>query len=341
MKTRDFSYDLPAHLIAQHPLKDRTASRLMVVNRQNQTATPKQFTDLIDHLHAGDVLVFNDSAVLPARLMGVKMTTGAVIELLLLNEQAPNQWECLVKKARKIDVGDEIIFGEHTLKATCLQVKDDGIRVFKLSYEGLFLEVLDRLGEMPLPPYIKTRLDDKTRYQTVYAKHPGSAAAPTAGLHFTHEYLEKIKAKGVIIAYVTMHIGLGTFRPVSVVDVKAHKMHEEWYALNQENAKIIWRAKEEGRRVIAVGTTAMRTLETIAKEHGEVKPQSGQSDLFIYPGFKFRVIDALFTNFHLPESTLMMLVSAFASRELIFASYRKAIDLSFRFFSFGDAMFIE
>ncbi len=341
MKTKDFYYDLPAHLIAQHPLKDRSDSRLMVVNRDSLTATPKQFTDLIDHLHAGDVLVFNDSAVLPARLMGVKQTTGAVIEVLLLNEQAPNQWECLVKKARKIDVGDVIIFGENTLKATCVTVKDDGIRVFKFSYEGLFLEVLDALGEMPLPPYIKTRLEDQSRYQTVYAKHPGSAAAPTAGLHFTQAFLNQIKAKGIEIAFVTMHIGLGTFRPVAVVDVKAHKMHEEWYALNTKEAQTIHKAKAEGRRVIAVGTTAMRTLETIAKEHGQVVAQSGQSDLFIYPGFKFRVIDALLTNFHLPESTLMMLVSAFASKELIFASYHKAIEQSFRFFSFGDAMFIE
>lgn len=341
MKTKDFYYDLPSHLIAQHPLKDRTGSRLMVVNRKEKTATPKMFTDFIDHLKEGDVLVFNDSAVLPARLMGVKTVTGAVIEVLLLNEQAPNQWECLVKKARKIDVGDVIVFGNDTLKATCVTVKEDGIRVFKFSYQGIFLEVLEALGEMPLPPYIKTRLEDKTRYQTVYAKHPGSAAAPTAGLHFTKAYLDQIKAKGVEIAYVTMHIGLGTFRPVAVVDVKAHKMHEEWYALNATHAKMIQKAKSEGRRVIAVGTTAMRTLETIAKEHGQVVAQSGQSDLFIYPGFNFRVIDGLFTNFHLPESTLMMLVSAFASKSLIFESYQKAIDLSFRFFSFGDAMFIE
>ena len=340
MKTSDFYYDLPPHLIAQKPLEERTESRLMYVDRSKQTSVPTEFKALKQHLQSGDVLVFNDSSVIPARLTGIKVATQAVIEILLLNEKSADVWECLVKKARKIEVNDVLSFGSGELTAQCLEVKEEGLRVFKFSYEGLFLEVLSRLGETPLPPYIKERLDDPSRYQTVYAKHPGSAAAPTAGLHFSKAYLEALKKSGVIFAYVTLHVGLGTFRPVSVEDVKNHKMHEEWYAVDAQNAEIIAKAKREKRRVIAVGTTALRTLETITRDGAPVQAQSGQSNLFIYPGYTFQCVDGLLTNFHLPESTLMMLVSAFATKALIFEAYQKAIDLEFRFFSFGDAMLI-
>ena len=340
MKTSDFYYDLPPHLIAQKPLQERTESLLMCVDRSTQSILPTRFKELKQHLRSGDVLVFNDSAVIPARLTGVKSSTQAVIEILLLNEKSDDVWECLVKKARKIDVNDVVSFGEDDLIAHCLEVKNEGLRIFKFTYHGIFLEILSRLGETPLPPYIKERLDDPSRYQTVYAKHPGSVAAPTAGLHFSNAYLEELKDQGILFAYVTLHVGLGTFRPVSVEDVNEHKMHEEWYAVDATNARIIAKAKEEKRRVIAVGTTAMRTLETITQNDKPMQAQSGQSDLFIYPGYTFHCVDGLLTNFHLPESTLMMLVSAFATKALIFEAYQKAIDHEFRFFSFGDAMLI-
>jgi S-adenosylmethionine:tRNA ribosyltransferase-isomerase len=340
MKLKDFSYELPESLIAQSPLKNRTDSRLLVVDKTSEHLVDTTFIHLKDYLRKGDVLVLNDTAVMPARLIGQKEKTGAIIELLLLRQEANDVWECMVKKARKIHVGTRIIFGDGLLEATCIEEKEEGLRRFKMTYKGVFLELLDQLGEMPLPPYIHERLEEKDRYQTVYNKHLGSAAAPTAGLHFTHDYLDQLKTLGVQIVFVTLHVGLGTFRPVQVEDVKTHKMHEEYYTVTDKTARIINEAKKDKRRVIAVGTTSLRTLETVANDDGSINPVSGFSDLFIYPGFQFKCVDSLLTNFHLPESTLLMLVSAFSSKEIIFNAYHYAIKEKYRFFSFGDAMFI-
>jgi S-adenosylmethionine:tRNA ribosyltransferase-isomerase len=339
MKTKDFTYDLPEELIAQTPLSNRTDSRLLALDKNSGETLHTKFNQLHTFLKKGDVLVLNDTSVIPARLIG-KKDTGAVIEVLLLHQKEDNVWECLAKKAKKIKVGTTIVFGEGELTMECVEVKEEGIRLFKLHYEGILYEVLDRLGTMPLPPYIHEKLDDPDRYQTVYNEKKGSAAAPTAGLHFTKAYLQKIEAMGVNLAYVTLHVGLGTFRPVSVEDVTSHVMHEEYYSVTQKTADTINKARAENRRVIAVGTTSLRTLETVAKKDGRVKEESGWSRLFIYPPYKFKAVDALLTNFHLPESTLLMLVSAFSSKENIMKAYREAIEKRYRFFSFGDAMFI-
>jgi len=340
MKTKDFNYDLPERLIAQTPLKVRTDSKLMVVDRTHDDITHTVFNQLHTYLKKDDLLILNDTSVIPARLIGEKEETKAIIEVLFLSQKADDVWECLVKKAKKIKVGTMISFGEGKLKLECIAVKEEGLRDFKLHYEGIFYEILDELGEMPLPPYIHEKLEEQGRYQTVYNKHKGSAAAPTAGLHFTKEYLAYIQSLGVEIRYVTLHVGLGTFRPVSVEDVTNHKMHEEYYTVTQETAEAINRAKKENRRVIAVGTTSLRTLETVAIKKGIVEAKSGLSDLFVYPGFDFKIVDGLLTNFHLPESTLLMLVSAFASKQIIMDAYQEAINENYRFFSFGDAMFL-
>ena len=339
MKTKDFTYDLPEELIAQTPLSNRTDSRLLALDKNSGETLHTKFNQLHTFLKKGDVLVLNDTSVIPARLIG-KKDTGAVIEVLLLHQKEDNVWECLAKKAKKIKVGTTIVFGEGELTMECVEVKEEGIRLFKLHYEGILYEVLDKLGTMPLPPYIHEKLDDPDRYQTVYNEKKGSAAAPTAGLHFTKAYLQKIEAMGISLAYVTLHVGLGTFRPVSVEDVTSHVMHEEYYSVTQKTADTINQARAEKRRVIAVGTTSLRTLETVAKKDGRVKEESGWSRLFIYPPYKFKAVDALLTNFHLPESTLLMLVSAFSSKENIMNAYREAIEKRYRFFSFGDAMFI-
>ncbi len=340
MKVKDFRYELPEHLIAQTPLKDRTASRLLVVDRDNGKRVDTTFTAFKNYLRKGDVLVINDTAVLPARLIGQKADSGGLVEVLLLRQEADDVWECLVKRAKKVRVGTRVVFGDGKLMAECVEVLPEGLRRMKMHYHGVFLEVLEALGEMPLPPYIKEKLDDKDRYQTVYRNEPGSAAAPTAGLHFTDAYLKDVQAMGVEIARITLHVGLGTFRPVSVDKVEDHKMHEEYYRLDAEAASVIATAMKEKRRIVAVGTTSMRTLETVAKNHGRIVEDSGFSDIFIYPGFQFNVVDALLTNFHLPESTLLMLISAFSSRDIIFDSYLYAIEREYRFFSFGDAMFL-
>lgn len=340
MKTSDFDYHLPPSLIAQTPLENRLGSRLLKVSKQSTVLEDHSFSDLPSFLNAGDVLVLNDSAVVPARLFGVKTDTNAVIEVLLLKPLGLKSYEALVKKSRKIDVGTTIKIGEGELYLTCTHLLDEGIRHFKMTYEGDFYHLLDRLGEMPLPPYIKEKLDDKDRYQTVYAKHKGSAAAPTAGLHFTMPFLESLRQKGVEITSITLHVGLGTFRPVKVDDVQKHTMHEETYLISEEAARIINQARKEKRRIIAVGTTVMRTLETEMTLRDTFVKTERQSDLFIYPGFQFKAVDALITNFHLPQSTLLMLVSAFASKEIIFNAYHHAIKEKYRFFSFGDAMII-
>jgi len=340
MKTKDFYYELPEALIAQTPLKVRTDSRLMIVDKTTQTRKDTVFNQFHNYLRKGDVLVLNDTSVIPARLIGEKMDTKAIIEVLMLAQKAEDVWECLVKKAKKVKVGTMISFGDGRLKLECINIKEEGLRDFKLHYDGIFYEILESLGEMPLPPYIHEKLEERDRYQTVYNKHKGSAAAPTAGLHFTKEYLSYIESLGVEIRYVTLHVGLGTFRPVSVEDVSSHKMHEEYYTVTEETAEAINKAKKENRRVIAVGTTSLRTLETVASAPGVIKAQSGLSDIFIYPGFRFNVVDALLTNFHLPESTLLMLVSAFSSKSIIMDAYKHAIDVAYRFFSFGDAMFL-
>jgi S-adenosylmethionine:tRNA ribosyltransferase-isomerase len=337
MKTEDFNYDLPEKLIAQTPLEKRDSSRLMVVDRKTNSIEHKHFTNIIDYLQKDDILVINDTKVIPARLFGTKEETNAVIEILMLKENN-SIWECLCKPAKRVKVGTIIDFGQGLLKAECVSIKEEGIREFKFIYDGIFYEILDKLGTMPLPPYIHEKLKDKNRYQTVYAKNDGSAAAPTAGLHFTNELLEKIKEKGVIIVPVTLHVGLGTFRPVNVEDVKTHKMHSEFYMMSRETAEILNNHK---KRIIAVGTTSTRTLETIMNLYGEFKECSGWTDIFIYPGYEFKAIDALITNFHLPKSTLMMLVSAFATKDLIFKAYNEAIKEEYRFFSFGDSMFIK
>lgn len=341
MKVEDFNYELPEELIAQTPLEKRDASRLLVLDKETGKIEHQHFTDIINYLEPGDTLVLNDTKVLPARLIGEKEDTHAVIEILLLKNIAGDEWECLVKPARRIKVGTIVSFGDGKLKAKCTEEKEEGIRVFKLLYNGILLEILEELGTMPLPPYIHEKLKDQSRYQTVYAKEVGSAAAPTAGLHFTNELLKEIEAKGVNIAYVTLHVGLGTFRPVSVEKVEEHEMHSEYYSMPKDVAEILNETRRNGKRIIAVGTTSTRTLETIVSKYGEFKESSGWTNIFIYPGYNFKAIDCLSTNFHLPKSTLVMLVSALAGRENILNAYKTAVDEKYRFFSFGDAMFIK
>ncbi|MCI5732566.1 MAG: tRNA preQ1(34) S-adenosylmethionine ribosyltransferase-isomerase QueA [Tenericutes bacterium] len=340
MKTEDFDYDLPKELIAQTPLIDRNASRMMVLDKKTGDYDDKCFTDLIDYLNEGDTLVLNDTKVIPARLIGHKPDTGAVIEVLMLKDLGDDTWECLTKPAKRIKEETIVKFSDE-LSCKCVFVGEDGIRHYKFIYDGIFLEILDRLGEMPLPPYITEKLNDKDRYQTVYAKNPGSAAAPTAGLHFTKEYLEKVKKKGVNVAYVTLHVGLGTFRPVSVSDVTKHDMHSEYYILNKDVADLLNNTRQNGKRIVAVGTTSTRVLETVADSNGKFKAQSGNTKIFIYPGYEFHGIDALLTNFHLPKSTLIMLISALAGKENVLNAYKHAVKEKYRFFSFGDCMFIK
>lgn len=343
MKTSDFYYDLPKELIAQTPLEPRDSSRLLVLNRNSGETEDKHFYDIIDYLNEGDCLIVNDSKVLPARIYGIKQPTGAKVEFLLLHQVENNKWETLCKPGKKATVGTEFIFGDGILKATVIEVKEDGNRIVDFEYpqdENIY-SALDKIGKMPLPPYITTELKDQNRYQTVYCDEIGSAAAPTAGLHFTKELMKKIEDKGVKIGYVTLHVGLGTFRPVKVDDVTKHKMHSEHYEVPIETAKLIEETKSNGKRVIAVGTTSCRTLESVAKEYGKVKACDGFTDIFIYPGFEFKVLDGLITNFHLPESTLIMLVSAFAGYENVMNAYKQAVERKYRFFSFGDAMLIK
>ena len=341
MKTSDFYYDLPQELIAQDPLEDRSSSRLMHLSLKDGSIEHRHFTDVLDYMEEGDCLVINDTKVIPARLYGHKEETGALIEILLLKRRENDIWECLVKPGKKARPGAKITFGNGILKGEIIDVVDEGNRLIQFHYEGIFEEILDQLGEMPLPPYITHKLKDKNRYQTVYAKNEGSAAAPTAGLHFTKDLLKKIEEKGVVIASVTLHVGLGTFRPVKVENVLEHHMHSEFYRIEPEEAEKINAAKKAGKRVIAVGTTSCRTLESASTEDGILKAQSGWTDIFIYPGYHFKMVDALITNFHLPKSTLVMLVSALAGREHILAAYKEAVEKKYRFFSFGDAMFIH
>ena len=341
MRTDDFDFELPEELIAQHPILNRDKSRMMVLNRVTGEIEHKNFFDIIDYLEEGDTLVLNDTKVIPARLFGEKIDTNAHIELLLLKNLENDNWECLVKPAKRVKIGTTVSFGNGLLKAKCIGLGEEGIRVFTFIYEGLFYELLDKLGTMPLPPYIREQLNDQDRYQTVYAKNVGSAAAPTAGLHFTKELMEKIKNKGIDICYVTLHVGLGTFRPVNVEDVTKHTMHSEYYTMSNEVANKLNKAKSDGRRIIAVGTTSTRTLETIIKKYGSFKECSGWTNIFIYPGIKLGAIDGLITNFHLPKSTLIMLVSAFSTKEIILNAYKEAVNNKYRFFSFGDCMFIK
>lgn len=340
MDLKDFNYDLPEELIAQDPLEDRPSSRLMVLHKDTGRIEHKIFRDIIDYINPGDCLVINDTKVIPARLMGIKEDTGAAIEVLLLKRNVDDVWECLVKPGKKARTGARIIFGEGLLVGEIVDVIEDGNRMIKFHYEGIFEEILDKLGQMPLPPYITHKLQDKNRYQTVYAKNEGSAAAPTAGLHFTKELLEKIKEKGVNVVSITLHVGLGTFRPVKVDKIEEHRMHTETFNISKEAADTINRTRAAGGRVIAVGTTSCRTLESAAADDGTIPARSGDTDIFIYPGYKFKAIDCLITNFHLPESTLIMLVSALAGRDNIMNAYETAVKERYRFFSFGDAMFI-
>lgn len=340
MDLKDFNYDLPEELIAQDPLEDRSSSRLMVLHKDTGRIEHKIFRDIIDYLNPGDCLVINDTKVIPARLMGIKEDTGAAIEVLLLKRNADDVWECLVKPGKKARTGARIVFGEGLFVGEIVDVIEDGNRMIKFHYEGIFEEILDKLGQMPLPPYITHKLQDKNRYQTVYAKNEGSAAAPTAGLHFTKELLEKIKEKGVNVVSITLHVGLGTFRPVKVDKIEEHHMHTETFNISKEAADTINRTRAAGGRVIAVGTTSCRTLESAAADDGTIPARSGDTDIFIYPGYKFKAIDCLITNFHLPESTLIMLVSALAGRDNIMNAYETAVKERYRFFSFGDAMFI-
>lgn len=341
MKTDDFDYYLPENLIAQTPINKRDESKLMVLNKETGTIEHRHFADIIDYLTPNDVLVLNDTKVMPARLIGQKEDTNGHIELLLLKNTQNNIYECLCKPAKRVKIGTIVNFGDGILKAKCIEVKEEGIREFEFLYDGIFYEILDKLGEMPLPPYIHKKLKDKNRYQTVYAKNIGSAAAPTAGLHFTQELLEKLKNKGITICYVTLHVGLGTFRPVNVEDVTTHKMHSEFYTINEETAKILNQAKKEGKNIVSVGTTTTRVLETVMNQYQTFKACSGYTSIFIYPGYQFKAVDSLITNFHLPKSTLIMLVSAFCSKEIIMNAYSEAIKNSYRFFSFGDSMFIK
>ncbi|WP_027625911.1 tRNA preQ1(34) S-adenosylmethionine ribosyltransferase-isomerase QueA [Clostridium lundense] len=341
MQAKDFDYYLPEELIAQCPLEKRDEARLMVLDRESGEIKHKIFKDIIDYLNPGDCLVLNDTRVLPARLIGEKEDTHGKIEFLLLKRIDKDTWETLVKPGKRAKIGTKFSFGEGELKAEVIDIGEEGSRIVKFEYEGIFEEVLDRLGQMPLPPYIKEKLEDKEQYQTVYSKEQGSAAAPTAGLHFTEELLQRIKDKGINLAFLTLHVGLGTFRPVKVEEIEEHHMHSEYYRMTKETAELINNTKKAGKRVIAVGTTSCRTLETIGNEAGEVREQSGWTDIFIYPGYKFRIVDALITNFHLPQSTLVMLVSALSGRDKIINAYNIAVKDKYRFFSFGDAMFIK
>ncbi len=340
LKKSDFYFELPQELIAQDPLEDRSASRLLVLNRETGAVEHHQFQEITNYLRPGDCLVLNNTKVIPARLMGVKEDTGAAIEVLLLKRRENDVWETLVKPGKKARPGTKLLFGEGMLRAEVMEVVEEGNRLLRFSYEGIFEEVLDRLGEMPLPPYITHKLADKNRYQTVYAKYEGSAAAPTAGLHFTETLLQEIREMGVETAFVTLHVGLGTFRPVKAENLLDHHMHSEHYEITEETANVINRTKKNGGRVICVGTTSCRTIESAAGEDGRVQAGCGDTEIFIYPGYRFKVLDCLITNFHLPESTLVMLVSALAGREHVLAAYQKAIEERYRFFSFGDAMFV-
>lgn len=340
MELKDFDYYLPKELIAQDPLENRSASRLLVLHKDTGEIEHKVFSDIVEYLNPGDCIVINDTKVIPARLLGVKEGTGAAIEVLLLKRKNNDEWECLVKPGKKARPGAVIEFGNGLLKGEIVDVVDEGNRIIRFKYDGIFEEILDKLGKMPLPPYITHALQDKNRYQTVYAKNEGSAAAPTAGLHFTPELLESLKAKGVEIASVTLHVGLGTFRPVKVENVEEHHMHSEYFCVEQSEADKINRARANGHRIISVGTTSCRTLESAAYDDGTIPASSGDTDIFIYPGYKFKAIDCLITNFHLPESTLLMLVSALAGKDNIMKAYETAVDMKYRFFSFGDAMFI-
>lgn len=340
MRTEDFNFDLPKELIAQTPLLNRSDSRMLVLNRKTQTIEHRHFKNIVEYLKAGDVLVRNNTRVIPARLLGTKEITNARVELLLLRQLENDIWECLVGNARTVKVGTFVSFGEGKLRAECLEVKDEGLRVFKMHYEGIFYEVLDELGQMPLPPYIKEKLEDKNRYQTVYAKINGSAAAPTAGFHFTDEIFKQLKEKGVEIIDVTLHVGLGTFRPVEVDSIEEHNMHEEYYEISEESAAKLNKAKAEGRRIIAIGTTSVRTLESNFNKYGKFVSTNEKTKIFIFPGYNFSAVDCIVTNFHLPKSTLVMLVSAFATKDLIMKAYYEAIGLQYRFFSFGDGMLI-
>lgn len=341
MRTDDFDFELPEELIAQTPIKNRDQSRMLVLDKKTGEIEHKHFNNILDYLNENDVLVLNDTKVMPARLYGQKEETNALIEVLLLKEKTNNTWECLVKPAKRVKIGTVVNFGDGILKAKCIEIKDEGIRVFKLMYDGILYEILDKLGEMPLPPYIHEKLEDKDRYQTVYAKNIGSAAAPTAGLHFTKELLEKVKEKGITVLYITLHVGLGTFRPVNVEDVTKHKMHSEFYMMSKETAEILNKAKKNNQRIISVGTTTTRTLETIMNLYDEFRECSGWTSIFIYPGYEFKAIDSLITNFHLPKSTLLMLVSALAGKDKIMKAYHEAVKEKYRFFSFGDSMFIK
>jgi len=341
MQRQDFYFDLPKELIAQVPLKDRSSSRLMVLDKNTGKIKNNIFKDIVNLINAGDCLVINDTKVLPARLIGEREKTGARVEILLLKRLDSNKWECLVYPGKKAKPGNVITFGNGVLKAVIKEVVNQGNRIVEFIYDGIFEEILDKLGQMPLPPYITEKLEDKNRYQTVYAKYDGSAAAPTAGLHFTPQLLEQLKDKGINIASITLHVGLGTFRPVKVDNIIEHKMHSEYYNIEQKQADVINKTKRNGGKIIAVGTTSTRTLESAADENGFVKAESGWTDIFIYPGYKFKVVDNLITNFHLPESTLIMLVSALAGKENVLNAYKYAIAQRYRFFSFGDAMFIK
>lgn len=341
MNLHDFNYDLPEELIAQEPMANRDESRLLVLNKETGEIEHKIFKNMIEYLSAGDCLVLNDTRVIPARLFGVKEGSGGKIEFVLLKRIDIDTWEVILKPGRKAKPGARFIFGNGKLVAEIKEIVDDGNRIVKFHYDGVFEHILDELGNMPLPPYITKQLEDKERYQTVYSKEKGSAAAPTAGLHFTKELLNEIEKKCVKIAYVTLHVGLGTFRPVKVENILEHKMHSEYFSISKETAEKINNTKKSGNKVIAVGTTTCRTLESVADENGELKEANGWTDIFIYPGYKFKVIDALFTNFHLPESTLLMLISAFATKDIILTAYKTAVEERYRFFSFGDAMFIK
>lgn len=340
MDIEEFNYDLPEELIAQTPLKDRTSSRLMIVDRTSGKIKHETFKNIVEYFNPGDTLVLNDTKVLPARLIGEKENTKAVIEVLLLKDLGNDIWECLTKPAKRIKENTIVSFGNGLLKAKCVEVLDEGIRHFKLIYKGILVEILEKLGTMPLPPYIHEELKDQDRYQTVYAKNLGSAAAPTAGLHFTTELLEKIKEKKVNVVFITLHVGLGTFRPVNVTDIKEHHMHSEYYEMSEEVANILNETKKNNKRIISVGTTSTRTLETVMTKYNTFKKCFGNTDIFIYPGYKFKAVDVQITNFHLPKSTLVMLVSAFASRDIILNAYNEAIKQKYRFFSFGDSMMI-
>ncbi|PKM51736.1 MAG: tRNA preQ1(34) S-adenosylmethionine ribosyltransferase-isomerase QueA [Firmicutes bacterium HGW-Firmicutes-7] len=341
MKLSDFSFSLPQELIAQEPLQERSNSRLLVLDRDSKTIEHKVFKDILDFFSEGDCLVLNNTRVIPARLMGEKFETQSKMEFLLLKRKQNDQWEVMVKPGKKAKPNDKFIFGNGLLKATVLEIIEGGNRIVQFEYEGIFEEVLDTLGEMPLPPYITKQLEDKERYQTVYSKYKGSSAAPTAGLHFTPELMGKILEKGIKIAYVTLHVGLGTFRPVKVENILEHNMHSEYFWIDADQAQIINKTKRNGGKIISVGTTSSRVLESVSNEEGLVEEKRGNTDIFIYPGYKFKVVDALITNFHLPESTLMMLVSAFADRDFILKAYNEAINEKYRFFSFGDAMLIK